>query len=108
MGALDMTFGPAYCEAVDGGRLARQYDKIMSLMADRNWRTLHEISAALGYSEASISAQLRHAKKPQFGSWRMEKQRRKNELGLDSGTWEYRILPPAVPVGAGHQGGLFA
>ncbi len=41
----------------------------------------------------SISAQLRHLKKPQFGSYLLEKRRRGK---LKSGLWEYRLRKPEV------------
>jgi hypothetical protein len=40
------------------------------------WLTLSEIAAQTEYGEASISAQLRHLRKPQFGGYRVEKRRR--------------------------------
>jgi hypothetical protein len=40
------------------------------------WLTLREIAEMTRFGEASISAQLRHLRKPKFGSWRVEKRRR--------------------------------
>ena len=57
-------------------------------MSDERFRTLQEIYNATGYSQASISAQLRNAKKPSFGSHTMNK-RRRSEL---KGTFEYQII----------------
>lgn len=82
------TFGPCYNPVLDGSRLKRQMDSILSLMLDGCWRTLHEISAQLNYPEASVSAQLRHLRKPAFGSYRVGKRRR------TSGLWEYQLQPP--------------
>lgn len=87
------TFGPAYEEKKDGPRVRAQHDRIRSFMRDHNWRTLGEISTSLEYPESSVSAQLRHLRKEQFGSYRIEK-RRRNEEGL----WEYRMLDP-LPCG---------
>jgi len=95
------TFGPAYDEALDGKRLHTQFKTILGFMLSGTWRTLAEISAKLGYPEGSISAQLRHAKKPEFGSYRLEKRRRAGK-----GTWEYRLLPP-LPGEPGKQEMLF-
>jgi hypothetical protein len=68
-------------------RLSSQHEVIRSLMADGAWRTLPQIEAITGYPPASISAQLRHLRKPRFGSWILDK--RHTERGL----WEYQILP---------------
>ena len=61
------------------------------------WRTLGEIRSELEgqlhrrFPEASISAQLRHLRKREFGSYRLLKQRRSSRtLGL----FEYQLLPP--------------
>jgi hypothetical protein len=39
------------------------------------WLTLAELGAMTRYPETSISAQLRHLKKPQFGNYELEKRR---------------------------------
>lgn len=79
------TFGPAYDPDLDGERIENQHKKIRDLMLDGEWRTLAEIEKKLKYPQASISAQLRHLKKPEFGSYIMTKRRR------SGGLWEYRI-----------------
>lgn len=86
-----MTHGPAYDPRLDKARLQRQHERIRDLMRDGAWRTLGEIAALTRDPESSISAQLRHLRKPRYGSWRVEKQRR------SQGTWEYRLLPPEEP-----------
>ena len=64
-------------------------------MLERNeWKTLVEIHRALEFPESSISAQLRHLRKTQFGSFQVQKRRRNGSKG----TWEYRIFPPGEPV----------
>ena len=84
-------YGPAYDEQRDGARLKHQHEKIREwMLAQNGWKTLIEIHAALEFPEASISAQLRHLRKVQFGSYRVEKRRRSSP----GGTWEYRVLPP--------------
>ena len=85
------TFGPAYSRALDGRRINRQMTAILTLMRDGTWRTLNEIQVATGFPQASISADLRHFRKPQFGGLVVEKRRR--SLG-ELGTWEYRVLAP--------------
>jgi hypothetical protein len=92
------TFGPAYEAAVDRDRLKRQMDIIRDVMLSANecgetWLTLKEIEALTHYGQASISAQLRHCKKPQFGGYILEKRRRGN---VKSGLWEYRLSKPEV------------
>jgi len=81
------TFGPAYDPALDGQRLAKQHERIRDYMLASGWRTLSEISQALGYPESSISAQLRHLRKAQFGSYVVRKERR-------GGGWAYMVLEP--------------
>lgn len=60
-------------------------------MIDGKFRTLSEIARETGDPEASISAQLRHLKKPRFGSYIIEKQRRGDR---NQGLFEYRLLMP--------------
>jgi hypothetical protein len=79
------TFGPAYDAARDGPRLQAQMARVYALMRDGRWRTLAEIAEATGDPPASVSAQLRHLRKPRFGGHRVEKRRR---VG---GLWEYRL-----------------
>ena len=86
--------GDTYSGAVDGVRLKGQLDDVFSLMEDREWRTLREISSVTGHPEASISARLRDIRKEKvFKNYTMTA-RRKGE----GGTWEYRVireLPPS-------------
>jgi predicted transcriptional regulator len=83
-------YGPTFDKQLDGGRLKHQQERIRDWMLTQNdWKTLAEIHEALGYPESSISAQLRHLRKRQFGGYRVEKRRRSGK-----GTWEYRVLPP--------------
>ena len=81
------TYGPAYIEPLDGARLDKQRTTIYRYMLDRDWYTLAEISASLGYPEASVSAQLRHLRKPQFGGHQVIKRRHLSGNGL----WEYQL-----------------
>jgi hypothetical protein len=83
-------YGPAFDKELDGGRLRHQREVIRDYMLGHgDWKTLAEMRAALGYPESSISAQLRHLRKKQFGGYRVEKRRRSGK-----GAWEYRVLPP--------------
>jgi hypothetical protein len=58
------------------------------------WLTLHELASLTHYGEASISAQLRHLRKPQNGGFVVEKRLRENHVvrGTEIGSvWEYRL-----------------
>ena len=66
--------------AADQARLSRQYDAIFSLMKDGVARTLPQIEAKTGFPQASISAQLRHARKERFGSHEVRRQSLGNGL----------------------------
>lgn len=68
------------------------------------WLTLGEIAELTEFAEASISAQLRHLRKPRHGGHRVEKRRRRphgaavaapNIWDARRGPviWEYRVLP---------------
>ncbi len=60
--------GSDYDHARDSERLTSQYQVIFDLMKDGHERTLNQIALITGYSSSSISAQLRHMRKPRFGS----------------------------------------
>lgn len=83
--------GPCYDPRLDKERLSRQMNRIYEYMIDGKWQTLSEIAIATGAPEASVSAQLRHLRKPRFGGYIVEK-RRKGEK--TAGLWEYRLLKP--------------
>lgn len=88
--ALSSRFdGADYDPARDHDRLTKQLGRVYSFMLDGQWRTLRDISEATGVPEASASAQLRHLRKPRFGGYTIDRQRK----GLDRGTYEYRIRP---------------
>jgi hypothetical protein len=87
---IDMRFdGPEYDKAADQLRLTGQFRRIFLLMADANWRTLQEIADATGDPEASVSAQLRHAKKKRFGSHTVNRRARGDR---SSGLFEYQLI----------------
>jgi hypothetical protein len=64
-----------------------------------SWLTLRELARLTGYGEASISAQLRHLRKPQYGAYVVEKRCREEgqpdgQLGRSAAhgaVWEYRL-----------------
>ena len=86
----------------DGRRLRSQRDVIRDVMlaaADcATWLTLAELRALTRFGEASISAQLRHLRKPEHGAYEVVKRHRDEGLpdhpALDRRgdcLWEYRI-----------------
>jgi hypothetical protein len=94
------TYGPAFVATLDGARLRRQRDDIAGLMLDGAWRTLAEIenifrARGVSYPQASISAQLRHLRKPVFGWYLVEKRRRGRGC---TGLWEYRVSVREIPA----------
>jgi len=74
-----------------------QRDRVLDCLllsgAEQRWLTLAEISEATGDPPASISAQIRHLRKRQFGAYRIEKRFRRG--GRDADTRlveiEYRL-----------------
>jgi hypothetical protein len=84
--------GVGYDPAMDDDRLSKQLGRVWAVMRDGRWRSLAEIRAdiaqrfAVEDPEASISAQLRHLRKPRFGQYDIERRRR-----ACAGTWEYRL-----------------
>lgn len=81
--------GSDYDHAVDGTRLSGQFVRIFNLMADGAYRTLNEIQDAAAAPAASVSAQLRHMRKPRFGGHTIDKRRRG---APGNGLWEYRLV----------------
>jgi Fic family protein len=77
--------GPALTPA-DHARLTNQQALIVAFMRSGEWRTLREIAEFTGAPEASASAQLRHLRKPRFGSHTVE---RRHEGG---GVYSYRVI----------------
>lgn len=69
----------------DNKRLATQFDAIFKYMKDSKFRTLQQISTKLGYPESSVSAQLRHMRKPKFGSHTVNRKR-------ICGTYYYQLI----------------
>lgn len=81
--------GSHYNAKSDDTRLSLQHLRIKELMLDGKWRTLSEIAQETGDPPASISAQLRHLRKPRFGSWIVEVRSRGERA---TGLYEYRLL----------------
>ena len=70
-------------------------DVMLSARQCGTWLTLDELSKLTHYPPASISAQLRHLRKPEYGGFAVEKRQRaagSTLRGEDFGTiWEYQI-----------------
>lgn len=77
--------GADYVPERDDVRLTGQLLRIWNVMNDGRWRTLKEISALTGDPEASISAQLRHLRKPRFGSYEIKREY------INNGLYRYKI-----------------
>ena len=86
--------GSDYVREHDHERLSGQLERIKNLVLDGVWRTLAEIEEATQAPAASVSAQLRHLRKPRFGSYRVEKRCRGDRK---DGLYEYRVLPATDP-----------
>jgi hypothetical protein len=82
--------GSDYVPERDYDRLKGQLGRVFNAVRSGEWLTLDEIHRQTGDPHASISAQLRHLRKPRFGGWIVEKRLRGESLGL----WEYRLLEP--------------
>lgn len=86
--------GDTFDPKKDGARLTGQLKKVMELMRDGEWRTLAEIQAKVGGSEAGVSARLRDLRKQKFGTHMVERRRvHRGDMGPDEcvGVWEYRV-----------------
>jgi hypothetical protein len=82
--------------------------------------TLVELPRVTHYGEASISAQLRHLRKPQYGAFVVEKRQREAAevlCGVEHGpVWEYRlshavrvgVISPTAPKDEGSHGAVLA
>jgi hypothetical protein len=80
--------GSDYDPEHDQERLKSQLYRVYKAIKEGKWLTLDEIHKITEDPHASISAQLRHLRKPRFGSFNIEKRRR----GLPkNGLWEYRL-----------------
>ncbi len=82
--------GSDYVPELDDVRLDSQLGRVWCCMVDRKWRTLRQIARTTGDPEASVSAQLRHLRKPRFGEHAVEKRPRGNRR---AGLFEYRLTP---------------
>lgn len=93
------TFGPVFEREHDEIRLCSQRERIRDAMLSAGelgiWHTLSEIEKLLHYPQASISAQLRHLRKSEFGGYIVDKRPRGDR---DGGLFEYQVHPAAPTV----------
>ena len=78
--------GADYNPERDDVRLTGQILRIWDVVNDGRWYTLKDIYARTGDPEASISAQLRHLRKPRFGGHIVEREY------INNGLYKYRVL----------------
>ena len=78
-------------------------DVMLSARQCGTWLTLDELAKLTHYPPASISAQLRHLRKAEYGAWVVEKRRR--EWVMEEVVWEYRLAEGGVDRGKGSKGG---
>ena len=79
--------GVDYQPVRDDVRLTGQLMRIWRVVKDGGWRSLSDIAAATGDPQASVSAQLRHLRKPRFGGHTVERKY------LGGGLYLYRVIP---------------
>lgn len=77
--------GETYEPKRDQARLTAQVRAVLTLMLDGRWRTLAQISEAVGAPEASVSARLRDLRKRRFGGYYVQR------MFLRRGLFQYRI-----------------
>ena len=78
--------GADYQPERDNERLSGQLQRIFDCMKGGQWRTLPEIARLTGDPEASISAQLRHLRKPRVGSHTV------NREYIADGLYRYQLI----------------
>jgi hypothetical protein len=78
--------GADYTPERDNQRLGKQLDRVVWAMQDEMWHTLGAVARMTGDPEASISAQLRHLRKPRFGGHTVERRY------MSNGLYEYKLI----------------
>jgi hypothetical protein len=78
--------GADYLPERDNERLSKQLDRVVWAMKDEQWHTLGAVSRMTGDPEASVSAQLRHLRKPRFGGHTVERRY------VNNGLYEYKLI----------------
>jgi hypothetical protein len=70
---------------------ATQLERVHKALQGRQWLTLIELHAVTGDPVSSISAQIRHLRKPEHGSHEIRKRRRGQSR---AGLYEYQLVQP--------------
>lgn len=78
--------GADYKPERDNQRLGKQLDRVVWAMKDEHWHTLAAVARMTGDPEASVSAQLRHLRKPRFGGHTVERRY------MSNGLYEYKLI----------------
>ena len=78
--------GSDYVHDRDSERLTGQLFRVFETIKDGNWYTLNAIAEATEDPPASISAQLRHLRKPRFGGYTVDKKH------IENGLYVYRLV----------------
>ena len=78
--------GADYVASRDNQRLGKQLDRVVWAMQDEMWHTLGAVARMTGDPEASVSAQLRHLRKPRFGGHTVERRY------MSNGLYEYKLI----------------
>jgi hypothetical protein len=84
---MDRFDGSDYLPERDDARLTGQLLRVWSAMEHGVWRTLDQLAEITNDPPASISAQLRHLRKPRFGAHQIQKEH------LGNGLYRYRVIP---------------
>ena len=78
-----------------------RFQSVWRVMADGNWHTLKEISEKSGYSEASVSAQLRDYRKTRYGGHTVDMRYAKVQTHeREIFAKEYKLVPNRVAYDA--------
>ena len=77
--------GADYHVERDQARLSTQLERVKDAMIDGQWRSLDQIADLAQAPQTSVSAQLRNLRKPEFGSWLVDRRH------IDRGLYEYRL-----------------
>lgn len=87
--------GSTYSPEHDEERLSSLLERVKALMSDETARTLAQIVAKTGGTEASVSARLRDLRKPRFGGFIVEKEPMGDRT---KGLFVYSVKPPKCPI----------
>ena len=70
----------------DNNRLAKQMNRVLTVVEDGNWHSIQYISRITGDPESSVSARLRDLRKPRWGSRTVERRY------MGKGWFQYRLV----------------